>query len=80
VKGRSEPVEIVAAGIEKEAAFRESLTRLGAGDMASAENVLLSISANRDLSGPAKFYLQQMEAWKEDPKPEWDDVITLDSQ
>jgi hypothetical protein len=40
----------------------------------------LSISANRDLSGPAKCYLQQMEAWKEDPKPEWDDVITLDSQ
>jgi hypothetical protein len=48
--------------------------------MTSAENVLLSISANSDLSGPAKFYLQQMEAWKEAPKPEWDGVITRDSK
>jgi len=80
VKGRSEPVEIVAAGIEKEDAFREALTRLGAGDLVSAEGVMLEVSSDSKLSGPAQFYLQQLEVWKRIPKAEWDGVITLESK
>lgn len=80
VKGRSEPVEILATGIEGEDAFMEALARLGAGDLVSAEGVMLEISSDSKLSGPAKFYLQQMEVWKQIPKAEWDGVITLESK
>jgi adenylate cyclase len=80
VKGRSEPVEIVAAGVEEEEAFREALARFGQGDLVKVEDVMLEISADSSLSGPAKFYLQQMEVWKKVPKSEWDGVITLESK
>ena len=53
---------------------------MGRGDLVSAEGVLLELSNESELSGPAKFYLQQMEVWKKVPKQEWDGVITLESK
>jgi len=75
VKGRAEPVEVTAAFVRQEKAFMEGLAQLGSGDLVSAEGVLLEVSSDSELAGPAKFYLQQMEVWKRVPEEEWDGVV-----
>jgi hypothetical protein len=80
VKGRHEPVEVVAAHVKEKESFLDGLARLGSGDLVSAEGVLLEVATNSELAGPARFYLQQMEVWKRVPQKEWDGVITLDSK
>ena len=79
VKGRSEPVEVVAAGIEDDQAFRKALEQMLTGDVVTAKGVLLELSGDSSVSGPAKFY-QQQEVWEQVSEEHWDGVIKLDSK